>query len=97
MLPGQSVVVQFEVTGGPAAVAPAGSAATPWVPRSAVLQRGELTAVYVAQRDGFALRSVRTGLATTDGRVPVWAGLRPGEQIAADAVRAGLAGATPAR
>jgi RND family efflux transporter MFP subunit len=97
LLPGQSVIVQFEAPGVPAAAAPATPAVTPWVPRSAVLQRGELTAVYVAQRDGFALRSVRTGTATADGRVPVWAGLQPGEQIATDAVRAGLSGATPAR
>ena len=65
--------------------------------RSALLQRGELTAVYVASGDGFALRSVRAGAPAADGRVPLWAGVQPGERIAADAVRAGLAGATPAR
>lgn len=92
LVPGQALAVQFE---GAAAVANAPSA--PWLPRSAVLQRGELTAVYVAQGDAFALRSVRTGTAAADGRIPVWAGIQPGERIAADAVRAGLAGATPAR
>lgn len=97
LLPGQSVAVQFEAAMPDTAAAPAAQPAASWVPRSALLQRGELTAVYVAQRDGFALRSVRTGMASADGRVPVWAGLQPGEQIAADAVRAGLAGATPAR
>lgn len=92
LMPGQSLPVQFE---GAGALAAAGAA--PWVPRDAVLQRGELTAVYVAQPGGFALRSVRIGPAAADGRVPVWAGLQAGEQIAADAVRAGLSGATPAR
>lgn len=92
LVPGQALAVQFE-GGAVAALAPS----APWLPRSAVLQRGELTAVYVAQGDGFALRSVRTGAAAADGRVPVWAGVQPGERVAADAVRAGLAGATPAR
>jgi RND family efflux transporter MFP subunit len=92
LVPGQALAVQFE-----GAAAAAGAPSAPWVPRSAVLQRGELTAVYVATGDGFALRSVRTGAPAADGRVPVWAGVLPGERIAADAVRAGLAGATPAR
>lgn len=92
LVPGQALAVQFE---GAAAVA--GAAAAPWVPRSAVLQRGELTAVYVVVGEGFALRSVRAGAPAADGRVPLWAGVQPGERIAADAVRAGLAGATPAR
>jgi len=92
LVPGQALAVQFE---GGAAAANAPSAR--WLPGSAVLQRGELTAVYVVQGDAFALRSVRTGAAAADGRIPVWAGIQPGERIAADAVRAGLAGATPAR
>ena len=92
LVPGQALSVQFE--GGPAAAnAPTAS----WVPRSAVLQRGELTAVYVATGEGFALRSVRAGTPAADGSVPLWAGVLPGERIAADAVRAGLVGATPAR
>lgn len=91
LLPGQPVAAQFEG----ASSAPAASAV--WLPRAAVMQRGELTAVYVAQGEGFSLRSVRSGVTTADGRVQVWAGLQPGDRIAADAVRAGLAGATPAR
>ncbi len=92
LVPGQALAVQFE---GGAAGGHAPSA--PWLPRSAVLQRGELTAVYVASGDAFVLRSVRTGTPGADGRVPVWAGVQPGERVAADAVRAGLIGATPAR
>jgi hypothetical protein len=71
--------------------------ATPWVPATAILRRGELTAVFVADGDRFVLRNVRVGAAPNAGQVPVWAGLKPGERVASDAVRAGLAGATPAR
>lgn len=92
LVPGQALAVQFE---GGAATASAPAAV--WVPHGAVLQRGELTAVYVVAGKGFALRSVRAGAPAADGRLPIWAGVLPGERIAADAVRAGLAGATPAR
>jgi len=61
-----------------------------------VLQRGELTAVYVVQGEQFVLRTVRTG-ARAGGQVEILAGLKPGERIAADAVRAGLDQARPAR
>jgi RND family efflux transporter MFP subunit len=91
LTPGQSLPVRFE--GGTTVGAPA----TPWVPNSAVLKRGELTAVYVADGERFILRNVRVGVTASAGQVPVWAGLKPGERIATDAVRAGLAGATPAR
>jgi RND family efflux transporter MFP subunit len=97
--PGQAV----EVTVAPsapaaAASAPAGTAALrawPTVPVSAVLRRGELTAVYVAAGDRFVLRPVRLGAATGE-RVPVLAGLAAGEVVALEPVRAGLAGARPA-
>jgi RND family efflux transporter MFP subunit len=92
LTPGQSMPVLFD------GAAPAATAsATPWVPSAAVLRRGELTAVYVADGERFALRSVRVGPASAGGQVPIWAGLKAGERVAADAVRAGLAGATPAR
>jgi hypothetical protein len=88
--PGQSLRVRFD--------APA-SAATPAVlsvPAAAVLRRGELEAVYVARQGQFVLRSVRLGTPGPGQQVPVLAGLKAGEQVAADAVQAGLAGATPA-
>lgn len=87
--PGQPVQVRF-AGAAPAAATPAGLS----VPASAVLRRGELTAVYAAQGDRFVLKAVRLGTPQGD-RVPVLAGLRAGERIAADPVRAGLAGATP--
>ncbi|HJV68187.1 efflux RND transporter periplasmic adaptor subunit [Ideonella sp.] len=92
--PGQSVRVR--ATGAaPTAAAAAGGPLT--VPAGALLRRGELTAVYVAREGGFTLRAVRAGTPTADGRVAVLAGLKPGEAVAADAERAGLAGAVPAR
>jgi hypothetical protein len=57
-----------------------------------VLRRGELTAVYVALPQGFALRAVRIGPVAGD-TVDVLAGLRAGERVALDPVRAGLQGA----
>jgi RND family efflux transporter MFP subunit len=88
LLPGQTVRVRF-----------AGSAAGETanrlsVPLAAVLQRGELTGVYVAQGQQFVLRAVRTGAVQGD-RIQVLAGLKAGERIALDAVRAGLQDARP--
>lgn len=70
------------------------------VPSSAVLRRGELTAVYVVSepaegRAQFVLRAVRVGPSTADGQVTVLTGLRAGERLALDPVRAGLTGAVP--
>lgn len=65
------------------------------IPAAALLRRGELTAVYAAVDQRFVLKAVRVGAVQGD-RVPVLAGLAAGERIAADAVKAGLAGARPA-
>jgi hypothetical protein len=66
-----------------------------WHGMAAVLQRGELTAVYAAQGGHFVLKAVRLGV-PQGSSVPVLAGLKAGEHIAADPVRAGLSGAVPA-
>jgi len=63
------------------------------LPVQAVLHRGELTAVFVALPQGFALRAVRVGQAA-GGLVDVLSGLSVGERVALDPVRAGLQGAT---
>lgn len=93
LLPGQVARVHFIG----AAAAPAGATATLRLPAGAVLRRGELTAVYVARGDGFALRAVRLGADHGSQGVEVLAGLRADERVAAHAVQAGLAGARPAR
>ncbi len=90
--PGQSVQVRF--SGAPA---PSGNATRPRVPSAAVLQRGELSAMYAVQDGRFVLRPVRLGPDQGKGTVEVLAGLKPGDRYALDAVRAGLAGAVPAR
>ncbi|WP_245644746.1 efflux RND transporter periplasmic adaptor subunit [Hydrogenophaga flava] len=92
-VPGRQVKVRF--VGSAAQAAPQRLV----VPATALLRRGELTGVYVvtAKGDaakGFALRAVRTGATHGDG-VEVLAGLKAGDQVALDPVRAGLAGATP--
>ncbi len=87
--PGQTVRVQAQ-TADPAP----GVAATDRLslPARAVLRRGELTAAYVAAADGFMLRAIRVGPAHGD-TVEVVTGLRAGERVALDPVRAGLPGA----
>lgn len=65
------------------------------VPRAAVLTRGELQAAYVVAEGKFVLRALRLGRELGE-RVEVLAGLRPGERVALEPVRAGLANAVPA-
>ena len=62
------------------------------VPAGAILRRGELTGVYVADgKGGFALRQIRAGEPLADGSVEVLAGLVGGEVVALDPVQAGIA------
>jgi RND family efflux transporter MFP subunit len=99
--PGQPVRVRF--SGAPTTASATAPAAGLAIPTAAVLQRGELTAVYAVEDAAgadrsprFVLKAVRLGAAQGDS-VAVLAGLKAGERIATDPVRAGLAGATPAR
>ncbi|MFW6093147.1 MAG: efflux RND transporter periplasmic adaptor subunit [Pseudomonadota bacterium] len=68
-----------------------GEAARLLIPADAVVRRGELTGAYVVTDDGVGFRYLRTGTPTADGRVPVLAGLEPGERVALDAVAAAAA------
>lgn len=62
------------------------------IPERAVLRRSEVTAVYVLGPGGqMQLRQIRVGDASVDGFVEVLAGLRDGERIAHEPVKAGLA------
>ncbi|WP_228720692.1 efflux RND transporter periplasmic adaptor subunit [Nitrogeniibacter mangrovi] len=67
-----------------------GESARVTIPASAVLRRGEITAVYVKTGDGFHLRQIRPGESVADGRIEVLAGLKDGEQVALDPIRASL-------
>lgn len=83
LIPGQPVRVQFS---GAAHAADGGKSLM--VPAQAIVRRGELTAVYVAQGQGFVLRAVRTGAQKTAEKQEVIAGLRAGDVIALDPVKA---------
>lgn len=61
-------------------------------PISAVVHRSEITAVYVVDAKGVVtLRQVRLGGAVGQGEVEVLAGLTPGESVALEPVKAGMA------
>ena len=65
-------------------------------PRAAILRRSEVTAVYVVGADGTPrLRQVRLGEAADENSVEVLAGLEPGERVALEPVKAGMASARP--
>jgi len=85
-VPGQSVRVRFA----------GGSAKRLTLPAAAILRRGELTGVYVVREQRFVLQAVRVGAEHGEAGVELLAGLKPGERVALDPVRAGLAGARPA-
>ena len=96
--PGQPVQVQFVGATVASSSASSLASATPAglsIPTTSILRRGELSAVYAVQGERFVLKAVRLGGAQGDS-VPVLAGLKAGERIAVDPVRAGLAGALPA-
>jgi membrane fusion protein, multidrug efflux system len=62
------------------------------VPRAAVLRRSEVTAVYVVDAQGAPrLRQVRVGTASDEKSVEVLAGLKAGEKVALEPVKAGMA------
>jgi RND family efflux transporter MFP subunit len=58
------------------------------IPRTAVIERGQLTSVYVVDQSGVArMRLVKTGRTYND-RVEVLSGLKDGEQVVVDGVAA---------
>jgi RND family efflux transporter MFP subunit len=85
LVPGQQVRVRFAT----------GQAQRVVIPLAAVLRRGELTAVYVVNGNGFALKAIRIGAEHGAQGVEVLAGLSETDRVALDPVRAGLTGAQP--
>jgi RND family efflux transporter MFP subunit len=62
------------------------------VPRAAVVRRSELVAVYVVGNEGAPqLRQVRLGTAADENGIEVLAGVRAGERVALEPVKAGIA------
>ncbi len=90
LLPGQQVRVRFSQSQTSSATQKL------LIPQSAVVRRGELTAVYVAVNGAFSLRAVRLGANLGADGIEVMAGIASGETIALDPIRAGFAKATPA-
>lgn len=73
-----------------------GSAQKLLVPASAVVRRGELTAIYVVTAQGQPrLRQVRLGEVQAGGEIEVLAGLAAGEKIALDPLKAGFQARKP--
>jgi hypothetical protein len=60
------------------------------VPASAVVRRGEVSALYVLGEGGPRLRQVRLGEAVAGGDLEVLAGLSAGEKISTDPVKTGI-------
>jgi len=62
------------------------------IPASAVLRRSEVVAVYVVDDKGVArLRQIRLGEASGENEIEVLVGLNPGENVALEPVKAGMA------
>ncbi|WP_246109208.1 efflux RND transporter periplasmic adaptor subunit [Vulcaniibacterium gelatinicum] len=77
--PGSTAKVVFPIAGAGAPILA--------IPRTALVQRGEVSGVYVVAGRRIALRQVRPGRTFGD-RVEVLSGLKPGERIARDPVAA---------
>jgi RND family efflux transporter MFP subunit len=89
LVPGQQVRVQLSTasaTSTPAQIT---------APNAAIVRRGELTAVYVQSGKTYSLRAIRVGQATGTASTEVLAGLRAGDVVALDPVRASQPSAQP--
>lgn len=82
LVPGQQIQVQF-------LQAQSGAANRLAIPLIAIVRRGELTAVYVRIGQSFSLRAVRLGAQQANESVEVLAGLKAGDEVSLDPVRAG--------
>jgi RND family efflux transporter MFP subunit len=93
-LPGQTTRVRFTDMATGAAHEATETGLT--VPALAVIKRGEITGVYVVREGQFMLQAVRTAPTSAQAStITILSGLRAGDSIAADALKAGLANASP--
>lgn len=73
-----------------------GKASKLLIPASAVVRRGEVVGVYVVDDLGVArLRQVRVGEESGENEIEILVGLKPGEMVALDPVKAGMSVAKP--
>lgn len=89
LVPGQQVRVRLSASGATMA------SAQITAPDAAIVRRGELTGVYVQTGSTFSLRAIRVGQAAGADRTEVLAGLRAGDVVALDPVRASQLRANP--
>jgi multidrug efflux pump subunit AcrA (membrane-fusion protein) len=62
------------------------------IPMAAVVRRSEISGVYViGEKDTSSFRQVRLGEPAGDGLIEVLAGISPGERVALEPVKAGMA------
>ncbi|HET8730632.1 MAG TPA: efflux RND transporter periplasmic adaptor subunit [Moraxellaceae bacterium] len=87
IFPGMAAKVVFAV----------GEAETIAIPSASLVQRGEITGVYIQEDNGhIAFRAVRTGRELADNRIEVLSGLGSGEKVARDP-KAAAAAVVPER
>jgi multidrug efflux pump subunit AcrA (membrane-fusion protein) len=79
LFPGVTIKVAFEI----------GEAERLLIPVSALVQRSEVSGVYVVSGEAVSLRQLRLGHRYGD-KIEVLAGLAPGEKIASDPIAAAL-------
>jgi hypothetical protein len=60
------------------------------VPQASVVQRSEVTGIYVVNEGNVSFRHIRTGQKFADGSVAILAGLSSGEHVAIDPIKAGV-------
>jgi RND family efflux transporter MFP subunit len=89
LVPGQQVRVRLSAS------SPAPASAQITTPNAAIVRRGELTAVYVQNGKTFSLRAIRLGQPASADSTEVLAGLRAGDVVALDPVRASQPNAQP--
>ncbi|MDO8960394.1 MAG: efflux RND transporter periplasmic adaptor subunit [Rhodocyclaceae bacterium] len=80
IVPGMAARVHFVV----------GTAQKLTVPPTAILRRGEISAVYVLGNGPARLRQVRLGEPVADGEIEVLSGLAAGETVSLDPVKTGI-------
>lgn len=80
LVPGMAARVHFVV----------GKAQKLTVPATAVVRRGEISAVYVVGGDKPKLRQVRLGEPVADGEIEILSGLAAGETVSLDPVKTGI-------
>ena len=86
LMPGQQVRVKFSA-------AASASRSLLSVPEQSIVRRGELLAVYVQSGSAFTLRAVRLGQKLGAEGMEVLAGLKAGDVVALDTLRAAQSGA----